>query len=153
MIIVFTIPTNKFLGERAVLGSRMAWASPSGLTLASPTVERISDALTLPGAGVWTVVEGAVLAPPTLAALTVPLKAGAVEEASRVAGLGGAVDPLPPCVALALAILALSLLSTPWLTRRWKRKIHATSGIVGIYRTDGSLTGLAGMSEESRTKC
>ena len=98
-------------------------------------------------------VEGAVLAPPTLAALTVSLKAGAVEEASRVAGLGGAVNPLPPCVAIAFAILALALLSTPWLTRRWKSEIQATSGIVGIYRTDGSLTGLAGMSEESRTKC
>ena len=93
------------------------------------------------------------LAPPTLAALTVPVKAGAVEETSWVAGLGGAVDPLPPCLALTFAILAHPLLSTPWLTRRWKSKIHATSGIVGIYRTDGSLTGLAGMSEESRTKC
>ena len=63
-------------------------------------------------------VEGTVLAPPTLAALTVPVKAGAVEETSRVAGLGGAVDPLPPWLALALAILAHPFLSTPWLTRR-----------------------------------
>jgi hypothetical protein len=124
LIIVFTVPTNKLLGERAVLGSRMAWASPSGLTLAPPTIQRIADTLPFPRTGVWTVVEGTVLAPPTLAALTVSVKAGAVEEASRVAGLGGAVDPLPPWLALAFAILALALLSTPWLTRRFYGHEH-----------------------------
>ena len=95
MIIVLTVPTNKFLRERAVLGSRMAWASPSGLTLAPPTVQRISDALPLPRAGIWTVVKGTVLAPPPLTAVTLSIKAGAMEEASRVAGLGVAVHPLP----------------------------------------------------------
>ena len=126
MVVVLTVATDKLLGERAILVSGMTRTPPSCLTLTSPATQRIHDALSVPGTGGRTVVEGAVLASPTLAALTVSLKAGAVEEASRVAGLGGAVDPLPPCVALALAILALSLLSTPWLTRRWKRKNHAT---------------------------
>ena len=71
-------------------------------------------------------VKSTVLAPPTLAAVTLSFKAAAMEETSRVTGLGGAVHPFPPWVALAFAILALALLSTPWFTRRWKRKIHTT---------------------------
>ena len=123
MIIVQTVPTNKLLGERAVLVSRMTWTSPSGLAFAPPTVQRISDTLPFPRAGGGTAVEGAVLAPPPLAAVTLSVEAGAVEETSRVARLGGAVHPLPSWVALAFAILAFALLSTPWLARRWREKI------------------------------
>ena len=127
MVVVLTVATDKLLGERAILVSGMTRTPPSCLTLTSPATQRIPDALSVPGTGGRTVVEGAVLASPTLAALTVSLKAGAVEEASRVAGLGGAVDPLPPWVALAFSILAHPLLSTPWLARRWKEKILTTS--------------------------
>ena len=71
-------------------------------------------------------VEGAVLASPPLAAVTLAVEAGAVEETSWVAGLGVAVRSLPAGVALALAIHAPALLSTPGLARRWKRKIGAS---------------------------
>ena len=105
----------------------MTWTSPSSLTLAPPTVERISDALPFPRAGSGTVVEGTVPASPPLAAVTLSVKAGAVEETSRIARLGGAVHPLPSWIALAFAILAFALLSTPWLARRWKEEILTTS--------------------------
>ena len=85
MVIVFTVTTNKLLGERTVLVSRMTWTSPSSLTLAPPTVQRVSDTVPFTRAGRGTVVEGTVPASPPLAAVALSVKAVAVEETSRVA--------------------------------------------------------------------
>ena len=126
MVVVLTVATDKLLGERAILVSGMTRTPPSCLTLTSPATQRIPDALSVPGTGGRTVVEGAVLASPTLAAVTLAVEAGAVEETSWVAGLGVAVRSLPARVALALAIHAPALLSTPRLARSWNRKIHTT---------------------------
>ena len=126
LVVVLTVATDKLLGERAILVSGMTRTPPSCLTLTSPATQRIPDALSVPGTGGRTVVEGAVLASPTLAAVTLAVEAGAVEETSWVAGLGVAVRSLPSGVALALAIHAPALLATPGLARRWKRKIHTT---------------------------